>query len=195
MRTELIRPRRVRGCVYALLSLAMPLAALAGAGAEPANLHAGHVPVNTVLLEKVRIFTERYKDIYNATGDGFERGTPCVSGPDFGAMGVHYVNMDRVKKGVLSADQPQALIYEPLPGGAPHLVGVEYIILAEPWDTANPAKTPELDGNLFNLVGFPNRFGLPSFYELHVWAWERNPNGTFADWNTHVTCEHQPGGI
>jgi hypothetical protein len=42
-----------------------------------------------------------------------------------------------------------------------------------------------------NLIGEPNRFGLPAFYELHVWAWEDNPKGTFADWNTHVTCDHQ----
>jgi hypothetical protein len=49
-----------------------------------------------------------------------------------------------------------------------------------------------LDGNLMNLVGFPNRFGLPAFYELHVWAWEDNPKGNFSDWNTHVTCEKQP---
>jgi len=41
-------------------------------------------------------------------------------------------------------------------------------------------------------VGFPNRFGLPAFYELHVWAWEQNPKGSYADWNTNVTCSHQP---
>jgi hypothetical protein len=31
------------------------------------------------------------------------------------------------------------------------------------------------------------------------WAWKRNPGGTLADWNTHVTCDHQPlsaaGGV
>ena len=31
-----------------------------------------------------------------------------------------------------------------------------------------------------------------AFYELHVWAWEHNPKGSYADWNTHVTCDHQP---
>jgi hypothetical protein len=24
-----------------------------------------------------------------------------------------------------------------------------------------------------------------------VWAWEGNPNGSFADWNTDVNCNHQ----
>ena len=36
----------------------------------------------------------------------------------------------------------------------------------------------------------PNRFGLPAFFELHVWAWRDNPNGAFVDWNNKVTCEH-----
>lgn len=194
MSNKLTRPRALRGALYAIASLAAPLAAFATMSAEPLNPHASHVPVNAVLLEKVRAATERYKWVFNATGDGFVPGTPCVSGPDFGAMGVHYVNMDRIKKLVLAADQPEALVYEPLPGGGLHLVAAEYIIVADPWDAAHPNSPPALDGNLFNLVGFPNRFGLPAFYELHVWAWENNPSGTFADWNTRVTCEHQPGG-
>jgi len=51
---------------------------------------------------------------------------------------------------------------------------------------------PALDGNLLNYIPFPNRYGLSAFYELHVWAWEHNPKGSYADWNTHVTCDHQP---
>jgi hypothetical protein len=43
-----------------------------------------------------------------------------------------------------------------------------------------------------NLVPEPNRYRLPAFYELHVWAWEDNPNGSFADWNTLVSCDLQP---
>ena len=35
----------------------------------------------------------------------------------------------------------------------------------------------------------PNRWGLPAFFELHVWAWGENPNGAFVDWNTRATCE------
>jgi hypothetical protein len=70
------------------------------------------------------------------------------------------------------------------------LVGVEFIELAEVWD-AQKAAQPTLEGHLLNLVSAPNRYALPAFYELHVWAWERNPNGSFADWNPHVTCERQ----
>ncbi len=104
------------------------------------------------------------------------RATPCVSGPDHGAMGVHYLLVDRLNNGVLNATQPEALIYEPMASGALRLVGVEYIVLASIWQSQNPAGgTPALDGNLMNYVAAPNRYGLPAFYELHIWAWEDNP--------------------
>ena len=48
---------------------------------------------------------------------------------------------------------------------------------------------PELMGQLFHLFDAPNRFGLPAFYTLHVWAWKDNPNGTFTNWNPNVSCD------
>ena len=44
-------------------------------------------------------------------------------------------------------------------------------------------------GQLFHLFESPNRFGLPAFYTLHVWAWKDNPNGTFVNWNPDVSCD------
>jgi hypothetical protein len=143
------------------------------------------------LVEKVRAATRRYRNIDVAIAEGWIPATPCVSGPNEGAMGVHYLQPERLDA-VLRGDLPEALIYEPLPGGRQQLVGVEFIVIAETWDTANPEAQPTLEGHLLNLVGAPNRYRLPAFYELHVWAWERNPNGHFADWNTHVTCNQQP---
>jgi hypothetical protein len=146
------------------------------------------------LMDKVRAGTERYKDINVALSEGFVQATPCVSGPDTGAMGVHFVLPSRIAGGVLKADQPEALIYEPSSDGRMRLVGVEFIVLASVWESKHPAgSTPALEGDLLNYVGAPNRYGLPAFYEIHVWAWENNPKGNFADWNTHVSCEKQPG--
>jgi hypothetical protein len=48
--------------------------------------------------------------------------------------------------------------------------------------------TPQLAGHLLNYVAGPNRYGSGAFYELHVWAWQRNNHGTFADWNPNVSC-------
>ena len=143
----------------------------------------------TPLIDKVRNATERYIDINAAFNDHFVVGTPCVSGPDTGAMGVHLVRPDRIGKLVLDAQQPQALIYEPMADGAMRLVGVEFIVLAQNWSASG---VPALEGNLMNYIDAPNRYGLPAFYEIHVWAWESNPKGSYADWNTHVTCSHQP---
>jgi hypothetical protein len=146
------------------------------------------------LIDKVRAATARYKDINVAIAEGWVRGTPCVSGPDTGAMGVHFVQPARIAAGTLKADEPEALIYEPQSNGAFRLVGVEFIVLASVWQSHNPpGSTPALEGDLLNYVGAPNRYGLPAFYELHVWAWEHNPRGSFADWNTNVTCDQQSG--
>jgi hypothetical protein len=170
-----------------MLPLALPVLAL-GAAASQSQTTASS------LIDKVRVATERFKDINVAIAEGFVQGTPCVSGPDTGAMGVHFVLPSRIAGGVLQADQPEALIYEPLPGGALRLVGVEFIVLASVWQTQHPTGgTPALDGDLLNYVAAPNRYGLPAFYELHVWAWEQNPKGSFADWNTAVSCDKQAG--
>jgi hypothetical protein len=44
-------------------------------------------------------------------------------------------------------------------------------------------------GQLLHLFESPNRFGLPAFYTLHVWAWKDNPLGTFTNWNPTVSCD------
>ena len=43
-------------------------------------------------------------------------------------------------------------------------------------------------GQLFHLFDSPNRFGLPAFYTLHVWAWKENPKGAFVNWHPNVSC-------
>jgi hypothetical protein len=188
---------RINRCLMpALLLLPISVITLRGelsyAGQSAQNTPqtaADHSP----LIEKVRAATAKFKDINVATAEGWVRGTPCVSGPDTGAMGVHFVLPSRINNFVLQADKPQALIYEPLPGGEYRLVGVEFIVLSSVWlgQPDGATSTPALEGDLMNYIGAPNRFGLPAFYELHVWAWEDNPKGSFADWNTHVTCDKQ----
>ena len=40
-----------------------------------------------------------------------------------------------------------------------------------------------------HLIESPNRYGLPAFYTLHVWAWKPNPTGAFVNWHSDVSCE------
>jgi hypothetical protein len=178
--------------ILSMLSLSVPFIAVAGEP-PPHVMTMSAVDQNSPLVNKVHKATAQFTDINAALAAGFMQATPCVSGPDFGAMGVHFVLGSRITAGTLNATEPEALIYEPLPNGAFRLVGVEFIILASVWQAQNPGSTatPALEGHLMNFVGAPNRYGLPAFYELHVWAWEQNPVGSFADWNTQVSCDQQ----
>ena len=141
---------------------------------------------NNKLVEIVRNATKDFQDVANVPA-GYAPALGCVSGPDHGAMGVHYANVSLVN-GPIDPAHPQALIYEPQENGSLKLVGVEYIILAS---ALPPDSAPQVAGHLMNFIDGPNRFGLPPFFELHVWAWRDNPKGPFADWNDHVTCAHQ----
>jgi hypothetical protein len=186
--------RVLRGLILLPISLGITTLATADESLRPAGHESHSAPVrSSPLVEKVRQATRRYRDVNVAIAEEWVQGTPCVSGPNEGAMGVHYVLPARVGDGEVKADEPEALIYEPMPGGALRLVGVEFIVLASDWAARHPGGgTPSLDGHLMHYVGEPNRYGLPAFYEIHVWAWEGNPKGSFADWNTRVTCDKQP---
>ena len=139
------------------------------------------------LIRIVRQSTERFKNVAAAEAEGYALQFGCVSGSDEGAMGLHYVNGDLVNKGVLDATRPQIVIYEPLPGGGLKLIGADYLLIADAWNKTHTGP-PELMGQLFHLFETPNRFGLPAFYTLHVWAWKDNPKGAYVNWHPHVSC-------
>jgi len=146
----------------------------------------GHHAASDSLVDEVRRAIRQFADVDAAGAAGYGPFLGCVNGPQEGAMGIHYVNGDLVGDGKLNLQTPEALMYEPK-NGRLELVGVEYIVLAEQWDAENPAP-PTLKGQVFHYVGSPNRYGIPAFYELHVWAAKDNPNGAFADWNPKVSC-------
>ena len=144
------------------------------------------------LAEEVRRATERYQDVTAATAAGYALFLGCVTGPQGGGMGIHYVNGDLVGDGKIDAARPEALMYEPK-GSKLELVGVEYIVIASAWDAANKTP-PTLMGQLFHYNTSPNRYGIPAYYALHVWAWKENPHGVFMDWNPRVSCEGYRAG-
>ena len=103
-------------------------------------------------------------------------------------MGLHYVNLALVGDGELDPRQPEIVIYEPAPNGRLRLTGADYLVFADAWDKKG-VGTPQLMGQLLHLFESPNRFGLPAFYTLHVWAWKENPTGTFVNWHAKVSCD------
>lgn len=142
----------------------------------------------TGLLDVVRQYTDKYQDVAAAEAAGYALQFGCVSGDDTGAMGLHYVNATLVNSGVLDPTKPQILIYEAMPDGSKKLIGADFLVIADQWNMAH-TEPPKLMGQWFHLFTSPNRFGLPAFYTLHVWAWKSNPSGAFVNWHPNVSCQ------
>jgi len=141
-------------------------------------------------VKLVRESTERFRDVSVAEAEGYHLVFGCVSGSDSGAMGLHFANLSLAFDDVLDPARPEIVIYEPLSDGRLRLIGADYLILADAWHAKHPlTETPQLMGQLLHLFESPNRFGLPAFYTLHVWAWKDNPNGTFVNWHPKVSCD------
>jgi len=165
--TSVIRPLSKRALAGALL---LPLLAGTAMAAE------------SPLADKVRDANARFADVAVAKSEGYAP-IPCVSGVDGGAMGIHYVNQKLLDDPAVAIDHPEAILYEPTADGKLSLVAVEYI---------TPKGPAALGGQLFSFTNAPNRYGLPAFYELHVWAWKANPTGVFTDMNPDVSCAAAP---
>jgi hypothetical protein len=171
-------------------ALTMGVAALvmfrvSGAAAQDSHDHAS--TNDGALIKIVREATERFQDVEVAKAEGYALQFGCVSGDYSSAMGMHFVNGPLVGDGEIDAARPEIVIYEPLPNGKLKLIGADYLVLADAWN-AKHAAPPELMGQLFHLFEAPNRFGLPAFYTLHVWAWKDNPTGAFVNWHQNVSC-------
>ncbi|GAB1343761.1 hypothetical protein MASR1M101_28880 [Gemmatimonas sp.] len=106
----------------------------------------------------------------------------CFEAPGVGGMGLHYVNGSLVDA-TIELERPEALLFEPGPGNAMVLVGVEYVIDPATWDASNKAR-PQLFGREYS---YNDVYGL---YTLHVWTHKNNPSGTFEGWNPKVSCDN-----
>jgi len=140
------------------------------------------------LVTIVRDATERFRDVSVAESEGYGLLFGCVSGGDYGAMGLHFVNFPLVAVVKIDATTPEIVLYEPTSSGRLRITGADFLVFAADWDKTH-TSAPELNGQLFHFFEAPNRFGLPPFYTLHVWAWKDNPNGTFTNWNPSVSCD------
>ncbi len=131
-------------------------------------------------LERVRAVTAPFQDIAAAQAAGWPTSNPpCLANPSAGGMGHHYVNRAHIDDKV-EVERPEILLYAPDGNGKQKLVAVEYIIpyRIRPRD----AEPPTIFGQQLR------RSDELSLWYLHVWAWEENANGLFADWNPRVKC-------
>jgi len=133
--------------------------------------------------QDVKAANARFADVAVAKKEGYVP-LPCASGVDGGSMGIHYVNLDLLADPAIDVGKPEAVLYEPQKDGSMQLMAVEYITEKGP--------TAALGGQLFSFTNSPNRYGLPPFWELHVWAWKANPMGEFSDMNPDASCAYAP---
>ena len=126
-------------------------------------------------------------------GSGLLHG--CVSHPDFpavdAAMGFHWINFGLLDA-TLDPAEPEVLVYEPTASGRLRLVALEYVVFRSDWEGQHGVDSapPRLFGRPLSLVDEPNRYGLPAFYQVHVWLWKHNPDGLFSNDNPRVSCAH-----
>jgi len=83
--------RLVSSCALLLVAPFIAQAQVNHDQASPANL-----------IQIVRAATEQYLDVNNA-GPDYAPAFGCVSGPDHGAMGIHYINGKLVGDGEIDA--------------------------------------------------------------------------------------------
>ena len=83
----------------------------------------------SAFVKLVRESTERFRDVSVAMSEEYALMFGCVSGPDSGAMGLHYVNLKLVMDGELDPTRPEIVIYEPLPDGRLRLIGADFLVV------------------------------------------------------------------
>jgi hypothetical protein len=147
------------------------LTPVAGDSLPPAVLEA---------LARARAATARFASLDAAVAAGYQRDAGgCLANEPLGTMGFHHAN-GALYDDRLDVERPEILVYERLPDGRYRLNGVEYIVpySARPRD----ATPPRIMGRALKRA---DRLQL---WYLHVWIWQENPSGVFADWNPTVHC-------
>lgn len=137
-------------------------------------------------LGVVRAATATYHDAGVAVADAFTATDDCVASPA-GVMGYHYLNFGRLGA-PLDVRKPAILLYEPALNGGRRLVGVEYFKADTDQDLATDGDRPSLFGVPFDGPMPGHLEAMPIHYDLHLWIWQHNPAGMFAELNPAGTC-------
>ncbi len=160
------------------------------ASQRPAGPDAGGAPD----LARMRAGSAPFRNVDRAVAAGFVDVSGCVSAPPgapfTGAMGHHYVNLERLADIGVDPSRPEMLLYIPNAQGRMELVGVEFAVNAEAWHELHGNDVfPEVAGVRFDppVPGHPNPI-VSTSYTLHVWNWRENPDGMFTPFNPTLSC-------
>ena len=126
----------------------------------------------------------------------------CISSASDGGMGYHYGRLDNLADDSVTLLDPEFLVYAPKDAprkdgeARTRLAAFDYFIpYSAKWpgpSDANFKRAPTLHdfstmSALPDVAFAPSRFG---GWMFHIWLWEQNPAGMFANWNPSVPlCE------
>lgn len=158
-------------------------------------------------LSALRSLTASLHDTLAATSAGYGRlvAPPltapdgCISDVNMGGMGYHYTRGNNLGDDAIDLLDPEFIVYAPKNG--PRVDGEARIQLAAleyflPFTPKWPAPSDPAFKKAPSLHDFPTTSDLPDVaftsttrfggWMLHIWLWEDNPDGMFANFNTSV---------
>src|SRR5690349_9444861 len=93
----------------AVAAMALALATSGHAAQDDQQAHAAHAQkIPAKLVDLVRLATRQYQNIDIARAANYGPFLGCITGPDHGAMGIHYVNGALVGDGEIDVNKPEA---------------------------------------------------------------------------------------
>jgi hypothetical protein len=157
-------------------------------------------------LDDLRKLTASFHDLDAAKAAGYNLFTAvpltapdgCISSMKDGGMGYHYSRLDNLTDDSVTLLDPEFLVYAPTnaprKGGEARrrLAAFDYFIpYSAKWpgpDDPRFERAPTLHdfstmSDLPDVAFAPSRF---SGWMVHIWLWEHNPGGMFANWNSAV---------
>lgn len=159
-------------------------AVVLGACSSPSDDEHGNSRLTTEqrqAIEQVKSATRQFQNIEIAKNAGYTAQYPegCAVSAE-GAQAYHYLNPELVDAKV-ELLKPELVMYEPQANGSMQLIGVDYVVPFDQWNSVQPPM----------LLGVPFMRNEPlGVWALHIWAWRDNPSGMFAAWNPAVSCQH-----
>lgn len=171
-----------------LLAIGVALVAAASAAAQSASDEAKFVRGFGAEVQegfrRVRAATAPFVTLDSAVAAGYVRDVPrCFADDHHGAMGFHHLNRGYVDARA-EVEKPEILLYERHLDGRYVLNGVEYIIPYTRWP--RDSVPPTVMGQALK------REDQLKLWYLHMWIWNENSAGLFADWNPSVKCPPAP---
>jgi hypothetical protein len=212
--TRARRPRRF------LAAMAFVLAGCNQDSPVQANSHLSHHgaldlstlsgPASRPALDALTQFTAAFHDVDAAKAAGYSlfiappltAADGCISSVPDGGMGYHFGRLNNLADDSVSLLDPEFLVHAPKDAprkdgeARTRLAAFDYFIFySAKWpgpSDPNFKRAPTLHdfstmSALPDIAFAPSRFG---GWMFHIWLWEHNPAGMFANWNPSVPlCE------